>query len=184
MLKHLSQDNMIKQDCSLVPKWWLLNFLIINARKRPIVMINHLNHARDAAHYNMVNKVQKINQASAQLGKIMLSLQYKTYFATVCCKRNNTVNALIAHVKYQYDTNSYTTASINNIKEIIVSIQPLLQNKDISHTTMKIFPDWHISTIRWSIFLFLDVPILTINIIVLLTDLPKIIILTYWIFFK
>ena len=104
-------------------------------------MINHLNHAKDAAHYNMVNKVQKINQASAQLRKIMLSLQCKTYFATVCCKRNNTVNALIAHVKYQYDTNSYTTASINNIKEIIVSIQPLLQNKDISHTTMKIFPD-------------------------------------------
>ena len=184
MLKHLSQDNMIKQDCSQVPKWWLLDFLIINARKRPIVMINHLNHARDAAHYNMVNKVQKINQAIAQLGKIMLSLQCKTYFATVCCKRNNTVNALIAHVKYQYDTNSYTTASINNIKEITVSIQPLLQNKDISHTTMKILPDWHISTIQLSIILFLDVPILTINIIVLPTDWPKTILLIYWIFLK
>lgn len=32
-------------------------------------MINHLNYDRDVAHYNTVNKVQKIDPPSTQLGK-------------------------------------------------------------------------------------------------------------------
>ena len=32
-------------------------------------MINHLNYARDVAHYNTVNKAQKIDPPSTQLGK-------------------------------------------------------------------------------------------------------------------
>ena len=64
----------------------------------------------------------------------------KNHFATVCCKRNHTVNALIADMTYQSETDSYTSASTNNLEEITVSIQPLLPHKDIPPISIKIFP--------------------------------------------
>ena len=66
----------------------------------------------------------------------------KNHFATVHHKINDTINALIAHVKYQSDTNSYTIVSANNIKEIIVSIKSLLQNNYISLSASKSFQKW------------------------------------------
>ena len=64
----------------------------------------------------------------------------KNHFATVCCKRNDTVNALIADMTYQSETDSYTSASTNNLEEITVSIQPLLPHKDIPPISIRIFP--------------------------------------------
>ena len=73
-------------------------------------------------------------------GKICSHCNNKNHFATVCRKRNDTVNAFIAHVTYHSETDSYTSASTNDI-EIIVSIQPLLKHKDIPLISIKIFPD-------------------------------------------
>ena len=43
----------------------------------------------------------------------------KNHFATVCCKRNHTVNALIADMTYQSETDSYTSASNNNFRRLL-----------------------------------------------------------------
>ena len=64
-------------------------------------------------------------------GKICSPCKNKNHFATVCHKRNDTFNALIAHVTYQSVVDSYTSTSTNYIEEITVSIQPLLPHKDI-----------------------------------------------------
>ena len=78
-----------------------------------------------------------------QLSKTICShCNNKNHFATVHHKINDTINALIAHVKYQSDTNSYTIVSANNIKEIIVSIKSLLQNNYISLSASKSFQKW------------------------------------------
>ena len=73
-------------------------------------------------------------------GKICSYCKNYNHFATVCCKRNDTVNAIIAHVTCQSETESYTSASTNNTEEITVSIQPLLPHKDIPPINIKIFP--------------------------------------------
>ena len=64
-------------------------------------------------------------------GKICFQCKNKNHFATVCHKRNDTVNALNAHVRYHSGTDRYTSTSTNNIEEITISIQPLLPHEDI-----------------------------------------------------
>ena len=78
-------------------------------------------------------------------GKTCLNCNTPNHFASVCRQaKRESANAIIAHVEYHDDTDSYTTASaINNIHEIAANITPILPNssKNTRAKQMMIFPD-------------------------------------------
>ena len=76
-------------------------------------------------------------------GKNCLNCSIPNHFAKVCRKDKcnpDSANALIAHVFYDQQKDTYTSCQNNNAEEILVQLKPA-QSSQRKFTTLSIFPD-------------------------------------------